>query len=159
MYSNEIVTEILDYIDANINKKITVLQIAQALSFNKDYIMRIFKREIHKTIVDYINRKRVYASLRELEKTDDSILKVAINNGFYSQEYFSEVFFKVLQVTPTTYRKFTRINSNISEEQLKTIRKTLAILFEDMKMVEEYIRNRKHNDRKVLSLFSKKTII
>ena len=153
MYSNELILQILDYLNDNINKKVSLVELSQKFSYNKDYIMRIFKRELNKTIVDYMNERRIYNSLKELETTNDSIIKVALNNGFYSQEYFSEIFVKTLGVKPTTYRKFTKITSNITQKELDTIRKNLPLLFNSIEKIDAYQRNKKGIEKKVLSLF------
>ena len=46
MYSNEIVCQILDYIDQNITTKISLIDISNYFFFNKFYISKLFKREI-----------------------------------------------------------------------------------------------------------------
>ena len=106
IYMNELVLKILDYIDNNLYKKITMDELSRVFFFNKDYIMRTFKKELRMTIIDYINRKRIYNSLEELKTTDDMMLKVALKHGYVSQEYFSEIFSKYMGVNPLTYRKF-----------------------------------------------------
>ena len=67
---NELVLKILDYIDNNLYKKITMDELSRVFFFNKDYIMRTFKKELRMTIIDYINRKRIYNSLEELKTID-----------------------------------------------------------------------------------------
>ena len=44
MYSNDLVINLLNYIDNNINKKITMDELSHIFYFNKDYLMRIFKK-------------------------------------------------------------------------------------------------------------------
>ena len=105
--SNDLIRRILQYIDDNIYSKISLEDLSHIFYFNKDYIMRLFKKEIGLTIVDYISRRRIYSSLEELHNTDDLILKVALKHGFTSQEYYTEIFTKVIGVNPNTYRKFT----------------------------------------------------
>ena len=78
MYSNSLVLDILDYIEDNINMKITIDDISRNVYFNRDYIMRTFKRELNMTISDYINKKRIYNSLDELKNSDHLILKIAL---------------------------------------------------------------------------------
>ena len=41
---------------------------------------------------DYINYIRIYNSFFELKKGNKKIINIAYNNGFYSLEYFSEMF-------------------------------------------------------------------
>lgn len=153
MYSNELILKILKYIEDNIHRKITIDEIAKKFYFNKDYIMRLFKKELGLTILDYINRKRVYNSLIELKETNDLMTKVAFNNGFFSQEYFCEVFNKVIGVNPLLYRKFTKIHNNLTNEELSLIRTNLTILIDIIAKIEKYKRNLPSSEIKVLSLF------
>lgn len=153
MYSNELIVKILIYIDNNINKKITLDELSNTFYFNKDYIIRIFKKELKLTIIDYINKKRIYNSLKELKETDFLMTKIALNNGFLSQEYYSEIFTKILGISPLAYRNFSKNNSNkISIEELNTIRSTLPILIEQINNIKKYQLNVKKTETKKLSL-------
>ena len=146
MYSNSLVLDILDYIEDNINMKITIDDISRN-------IMRTFKRELNMTISDYINKKRIYNSLDELKNSDHLILKIALNNGFSSIEYFCETFNKVLGVNPNTFRKFTKVNSKISEDDYNLIRKNLPELVNIINKTQEYRKNIPTVEVKSLSLF------
>ena len=155
MFSNNLILKILDYIDNNLYKKITIEELSKTFYFNKDYIMRVFKREINTTIIEYINKKRIFSSLNELKNTNNSILKIAINNGFISQEYYSETFTKIIGVNPLTYRKFTKVGSNISYEKINIIRNNIAKLNLELNIINEYRRNVPTKQVKTLSLLKK----
>ena len=153
MYSNELVVKILNYIDDNLYKKITMDEISSVFYFNKDYLMRIFKKELDITIMDYINKRRIYNSLELLKNTDDLVIKVALNNGYSSLEYYSETFTRVLGVSPLTYRKFTRVNSQISEDELDIIRTRLPEVSIILKRIDIYKNNIKRSEVKKIGLF------
>ena len=119
MYSNEIICKVLKYIDININTKLTIEDISKYVNYNRYYLMRLFKRELNISIFDYINILRIYNSTRELlNNKDKSLLRVAMNSGFYYEEYFSEIFKKVLGITPSTYKKILNRNINITDKEL-----------------------------------------
>lgn len=153
MYSNELVVKILNYIDDNLYKRITMDEISSIFYFNKDYLMRIFKKELDITIMDYINKRRIYNSLELLKNTDDLVIKIALNSGYSSLEYYSETFTKVLGVSPLTYRKFTRVNSQISEEELDIIRTRLPEVSIILKRIDIYKNNIKRSEVKKIGLF------
>ena len=46
MYSNELICDILNYIDVNINKKITIVELYLKFYYNRYYIMKLFNKEI-----------------------------------------------------------------------------------------------------------------
>lgn len=141
MHSNDLVINLLNYIDDNINKKITMDELSHIFFFNKDYLMRIFKKELDITIMDYINKLRIYNSLEDIKNTSDMMIKVALNNGYSSQEYFTETFTKIIGVSPLIYRKFTKVNSQISEHELDLIRRNLAELSSTINRINIYKTN------------------
>jgi AraC-like DNA-binding protein len=102
---NELVNNILDYIDTNLDNEINIDTLSNVFNYDKFYIMKLFKRELGISIVTYINFIKVLNSLNYYE-CDESILKIALSNGFNSLEYYSEVFKSFLGVSPTIYKKY-----------------------------------------------------
>lgn len=153
MFSNDLICDILDFIDDNINRKITMDELSGHFYFHKDYIMRLFKKEIHSTISDYINKKRVFQSLKDLQLSNDSILYIGLKHGFSSLEYYSEVFHKVMGVSPVIYRKFSSRSIEVEDEDMKTIQKNLANISGFFENVTRYRNNRKKTLSMNLSIF------
>ena len=153
MFSNDLICDILDFIDDNINRKITMDELSGHFYFHKDYIMRLFKKEIHSTISDYINKKRVFQSLKDLQLSNDSILYIGLKHGFSSLEHYSEVFHKVMGVSPVIYRKFSARSIEVEDEDMKTIQKNLANISGFFENVTRYRNNRKKTLSMNLSIF------
>ena len=155
MYSNELVCSILLYIYNNLNSKITIDDISKRLFYNRYYIMKIFKKEIKISIFDYINKVRMYNSLNDIKNGRDYFTKVAIKNGFYSLEYFSEVFHKIIGVNPSIYKKFCLFSYDISDKDYECIVNNIIDLHSLMEFVERYKKNIKPKNHPVrkLSIF------
>mgnify|MGYP003299247721 CR=1 FL=1 len=134
----KLILDILDYIDQNINSPISTIDIANYFHYNKDYIMRIFKRECHITIIDYIHRKRIYSSFNYLENSSYSILKISLLCGFHSQEYFCEIFKKVMGVSPILFRLFSLRDSNLTLSNIAMIQNNLLILKNYFDFINQY---------------------
>ena len=62
MFSNELVCNIIEYLNDNINKEITINELSLLFYFDKTYIMKRFKRELGISIHEYINTIRIYNS-------------------------------------------------------------------------------------------------
>ncbi len=107
-----IVLNIIDYLDANLTEEITIDSIAGKFYFNRFYLMKLFKKVTGLTIFEYVNQKKIKSSLNDIVNTDDKILKIALNHGFNSQEYYSETFTRVLGISPTEFRKQAPIDPN-----------------------------------------------
>ncbi len=130
-----IVREICNYLIANINDDISADDIATEFHYNKFYLMRKFKEHTGFTLNEFINECRIYNSTNPLIFTDDTILKIALNNGFNSLEYYSEKFKEVIGTSPLRFRKIYTGLLYIAEttkdpEELKEVRDSLEALEE-----------------------------
>ena len=142
MYSNEIVCSILDYINDNIKTKIKIEDISNHLCYDRYYLMKLFKNNLNISIIDYINIKKINNSL-EFLRNNNNLLNVALNSGFYSLEYFSEMFKKILGINPSTYRKIIKRNINIKENDINIFQKNYLNLISKLEFIDTYLQNRK----------------
>ena len=100
MYSNNLICDILIYIDDNISNKITIEDLENKFFYNRYYIMKLFKKGMGITLINYINSIRIYNSITLIKESNNSLLNIAFKCGFYSIEYFSETFKKIIGVNP-----------------------------------------------------------
>ena len=143
MYSNELICNILNYLNSNLNQKISIDDISKKLNFNKAYIMRLFKKEIGITITTYLNKRKIYNSLKEFKDKNNTFLKIALKNGFYNQEYFSETFKNIMEITPREYKKFLFRKNNCNKEKTKLILKKIIEMEEWNEKIAYYLKNKK----------------
>lgn len=129
MYSNELVCNILDYLDENINTIISIDMISSIFCYDKTYVMKRFKKELGISIINYMNAIKIFNSLKYF-KYDDSILKISMESGFNSLEYFSEIFKKIIGVSPNTYKQFIRHDIRVEANEVSTIINSLVKLDE-----------------------------
>ena len=143
MYSNLLIINILKYLNANIYNKIELDTLEDVFNYNKFYMIRLFKRELGLTIKDYLNKIRIYNSLDLIINPNNSCLKVALESGFTSLEYYSEIFTKIIGISPLKYRQFYLKNANLSDD-IKNIVINNVINLSDLKeKIEFYLRNTK----------------
>lgn len=122
MKPKELISCIIDYLNNNINRFVSVNELASYFGYDKAYMMRLFKKHIGITIKEYQNNRRILNSIKGIYM-DDLLVKVAMDNGFNSLEYFSETFTKVVGVSPSVYKKFLR--GRCSKQVVKIIEKYL----------------------------------
>lgn len=156
MFSNFLILQILDYLDLNLYKKISIDELVDIFHYDKAYMMRLFKKELGITIVEYLNDKKVFSSLKALQNNHSSILSVALDYGFFSQEYFCEIFHKVIGVSPTNYRLFLTKSYLLQEKDIFSIQENITYLNSLFKQIDNYHNNVPTNDSiKILSIFKK----
>ena len=125
----KIIMDICRYILDNLDNEITMDKIEEVFYYNKFYLIRLFKTYTGYTIKEFINSVKILKTIDPLLFTDDTILKIALNNGFNSQEYYSEKFKNIIGMSPFRFRKEYK---NISElnniKELKKKREYLLYL-------------------------------
>ena len=148
MYSNDLICDVLEYIDSFVYTKITIEDFEHHFFYNRYYIMKLFKKEIGITIFDYINKKRIDSSINEINNNNNLLIKVAINNGFYSLEYFSEMFKKEIGVSPRQYRKLI-INRYEYNENLELVISNIIKIKNIIAYTNKYKENKKRKNMPV----------
>ena len=98
----------LSYVDAHLTESFAIADAADALHLNPQYLMRVFKKEMGCPILQYITSKRIALAVRYLEETDISVTDVAFQCGFDNYSYFTRIFKRFTNETPTAYRKSVR---------------------------------------------------
>ena len=151
MYSNSLVCDILEYIDKYLHTKISIEDFEHAFFYNRYYIMKLFKKEIGVTIFEYINKLRIKNSIDEINSTDNLMINIAINNGFYSLEYFSEIFKKEVSISPKRYQTITN-NKFLSYDKLYKITNNVIKINKLIEYTNQYKRRRKPSISPVKSL-------
>lgn len=99
-----------DYIDKNISQKFTLASLSTMLHCSTVTLTEHFRRDYNISIVQYITNKRMALAEEFLLETDDSIADIAVCCGFTDIEYFSRVFKKYHNISPSNYRKQKRGN-------------------------------------------------
>ncbi|MFC5469126.1 AraC family transcriptional regulator [Cohnella suwonensis] len=97
------VKEIITYVEEHILEPLSLDQIASALSLNKYYLCRIFKKETGTTIFRYILLKRISLS-RILLAEGKNVTEACFQSGFQNYTNFITEFRKITGYTPKKYR-------------------------------------------------------
>ena len=99
------VSAMVAYINANFASIRNISQIAERFYISKFHLCRVFKEAMKMTVVEYLNRVRVQNACRYLRSSDKDVAEVALLCGFHDAAYFSNVFKRVMGVTPSVYRR------------------------------------------------------
>ncbi len=119
---SDLVRYILDYLDTNLYRDVSIDELSSYFGYEKSYLMKKFKIETGISIKNYVNRIRIYKSIDMLFH-DELLLKVALENGFHSLEYYSEMFTKVMGFNPSTFKKYRQ--GQLSKEELEIVKNSM----------------------------------
>lgn len=100
----ELIQQAIVFINNNYQKKITLEEVARNLFVSPSYFSSMFKKETGTAFSAYITHLRVKQAKRLLTETALPLVVIAINAGFDSQQYFTQVFKKATGLTPGKYR-------------------------------------------------------
>jgi two-component system response regulator YesN len=99
--------EILDaisYVSMNLEKRVSLEEVAGYLFLNQSYFSRLFKKEMGQTFVEYVTKMKIARAKELLEQTADSVGKICERLGYDNQSYFIKLFKNHVGLTPIEYR-------------------------------------------------------
>lgn len=94
----------MEFIDDNYNEQISLNEIAEHTYVSTYYISRLFKKELGKNFVDYLNEIRIAKAKELLKDLRFKTYEVAELVGISDAHYFSKLFKKHEGITPSEYR-------------------------------------------------------
>lgn len=109
---NPLTKKIMDYIHKDIRRKITLEDIGKATFFSPIYCDSVFRKEVGRSIVDYVLDRRIDEAKRLLIEGTLPLARIAETVGFNDYNYFSRVFKKRSGYSPTEYRRRFFAKSN-----------------------------------------------
>lgn len=101
---NPYIRKTIEYVHQNYSEDIKIESLCKYLDINKCYFCSIFKKSTGHTFSYFLNSFRVEKSKKLLLNTDLSLLDIAISVGFNNQNYYSMVFKKYTNESPSQYR-------------------------------------------------------
>lgn len=99
-----LVKKILNYVNSNYDKDLTLSGLAEQMNVSPNYISRIFKDEVGKTLFNYINEVRVEHAKKLMHQQELKIYEIGEKVGFNSSVHFNIVFNKITGCSPKQYR-------------------------------------------------------
>lgn len=100
-----ILRKAIDYIQEHYNEQVTLNEVAENIYVSTFYISRMFKKELGKSFVDYLNDVRIEKSKELLKDVKYKTYEVAEIVGISDPHYFSKLFKKYSGMTPSEYRE------------------------------------------------------
>lgn len=111
------IDDIIKYIRKEIYNNIDMDHLVKMCCMSKDHFIRLFRKEVGETPVQYINHKKIEQAQLLLLTQDCSVKEIAYSLSFTDNSYFNRLFRKVTGISPSKYRESTKYpNSNIQNK-------------------------------------------
>jgi AraC family transcriptional regulator len=104
-----------EMLHAQFSERLTIAQVAAAVSVHPTHLAREFHRRHRRTIGEYVRQLRIEFACRELSTSDTSLCEIAIAAGFFDQSHFSRTFKQMNGMSPATYRRTFRPRRQIQK--------------------------------------------
>lgn len=98
---------IIEFIQDNLDRKITLAEISVSVGMNPYHLTRTFKQTTGISPHQYLMRSRIERAQILLTKSNLPIVEISQQVGFEDQSHFTKVFRKLTGVTPKAYRNLS----------------------------------------------------
>ena len=98
------IQKVLSYIRKNIYKTIDIDSLAAISCLSKDHFIRLFKKEVNNTPLQYINQKKIEKAQLILITDSMPVKNISYLLAYEDHSYFNRLFKKLTGVTPQQYR-------------------------------------------------------
>lgn len=100
MAFDELITQVLVYIESNLEEKLTLDVIANHFHMSKFYFHRIFAACTGKSLNSYVSMRRLNAAVGLIKQSNLSLTTIAYQLNFSSQAAFTRAFRQAFGVSP-----------------------------------------------------------
>ncbi len=91
--------------ETDFSADLSLSSLAGKIGVTKEYLSALFKKEVGKTVTEYIREKRMHYAAFLLRTTDLQIQTIAHHCGIEDLQYFSKLFKKSFACSPRDYRE------------------------------------------------------
>ncbi|GHT64316.1 hypothetical protein FACS1894110_03710 [Spirochaetia bacterium] len=102
-YKQQIITKVEEYIRQNLDKHLSLHEVAEVFNFSPNYLSQLFSKYAGEGFVDFISAMRINAAKEMLARGEGPIYKIAEKLGFENAFYFSKVFKRVEGISPRDF--------------------------------------------------------
>ncbi len=103
------VRKVQEYIERNVQKRVTVASLADMVALSRRNLERRFKKATSNTVVEYMQRVKVESAKMHLERSRAGITEVMERTGYTDTKAFRTTFKKITGLSPVQYRaKYAR---------------------------------------------------
>jgi transcriptional regulator GlxA family with amidase domain len=104
-HGDETVKKAQDYIEGNLNEKISIEELSSKFSLGRRNFDRRFIKATGNTPVEYAQRVKIESAKKALETSRKNINEVMYEVGYSDVKAFREVFKKITGMSPVDYKK------------------------------------------------------
>lgn len=102
--SESVISKAKTYIDQNYTKELSLDEVSRYVNISPYYFSKLFKEETGENFIEYLTKVRIRQAKQLLKNPALSIKEICAMCGYSDPNYFSRIFKKQEDVTPSEYR-------------------------------------------------------
>ena len=113
-HADEEVRKAQEYIESNVEEKLTVDELAEKVAVGRRSLERRFKKATNNSVLEYIQRVKMEAAKRSFETSRKNVNEVMFDVGYSDTKAFRTTFKKITGLTPLEYRsKYSKLGQEL----------------------------------------------
>lgn len=100
-----VVDRVVQYLHVHMTDKITLDELSSVFFTSNSYLVKHFKLETGKTIVEYLNDIRIERAKLLLVTSGKSIEEISYSVGYESPKYFARIFKSIVGMSPSAFTR------------------------------------------------------
>ena len=96
---------VTEFIEANIDRSISLEDLASVVNVSRFHFSRLFKRTTGITAISYVEQCRIRRAQSLLAETELSLAEIALMTGFADQSHFTKRFHRQVGSTPAVFAR------------------------------------------------------
>ena len=110
---SEVVNKVITLIQTDFHKNLNLDDLAKAVYLSPNYLSSLFKKEVGKTLSNYITEHRLVVASDFLINSTMKITTISKLIGIENSSYFNKLFKNFFHLTPSEYRHLHKKNKSL----------------------------------------------
>ncbi len=125
---------VIDYVEDNLTNPISLEELAELSGYSLRHFQRLFREKSSENIMDYVRGRRLTLAMEEITKAEKSIIEIAFEYQFESQQSFTRAFQARFTFPPIRFR-----NQNVTNppSSMKRLASDYLQMIEDKDITQE----------------------
>ncbi len=103
--TDSVITRARAYIDQNFARDLSLDDVSRIVDISPYYFSKLFKEKSGENFIEYLTRVRIAHAKELLKNPELSIKEICLMSGYSDPNYFSRIFKKQEDLTPSEYRE------------------------------------------------------
>lgn len=102
--SNPVIRKAINYLGKNLDKKLSLNQLAEEVGYSPSYFTTLFKKETNYSPITYFSHLKIVKACELLDYTNMKVKEISFHLGYSDPYYFTKDFKKKMGLSPRNYR-------------------------------------------------------